>query len=328
MSNTLKATVLLGAMTALIIGIGGLVGGHSGMLVALLIAGATNFVGYWFSGKIVLRMHGAREAAPTEFPALNEIVQRLSRAAGLPTPQVCLIESDTPNAFATGRNPRNAALAVTRGLLRLCDSAEIEAVIAHEISHIRNRDILVSSIAATLAGAVMVLASLLRWEMLFGLGDHRDGNGRGLLSTLALIILAPIAATLIHLGISRAREYQADNSGAALTGAPLELASALRKLAGFNARRPLEVNPSAAHLFIVNPLSGGRLVSLFSTHPPIEQRIHRLEEMARLQTKRLRPRDLDSLFFGHERFHRKVKRLKYAMQFVTGRLGPRDSYRG
>jgi len=205
-------------MTALLVGIGGLAGGRSGMLVALLIAGAANFAGYWFSDKIVLRMHGAREVVPAETPALSEMVHRLSRAAGLPTPRIYLIESDTPNAFATGRNPRNAAIAVTRGLLRLFDSAEIEAVIAHEISHIRNRDILVSSTVATLAGAVMVLASVLRWEMLFGLGDHRDSNGRGVLSTLALMILAPIAATLIQFGISRAREYQADNSGAALTG--------------------------------------------------------------------------------------------------------------
>jgi heat shock protein HtpX len=283
MSNTLKTTVLLGAMTALIVGIGSLVGGQSGMLVELPIAAATNFVGYSFSDKIVLGMHGAREVVPTEAPALNEIVHRLSRAAGLPTPRVYLIESDTPNAFATGRDPRNAAIAVTRGLLRLCDSAEFEAVIAHEISHICNRDILVSSIAATLAGAVMVLASVLRWETLLGLGGHSDGNGRGLLSTLSLIILASIAATLIQLGISRAREYQADNNGAALTGAPLELASALRKLADFNGRLPLEADPSAAHLFIVSPLNGGGLIQLFSTHPPIEERVRRLERVARFK---------------------------------------------
>jgi heat shock protein HtpX len=280
MSNTFKTTVLLGAMTALIVGIGGLLGGQTGMLVALAIAGVTNFAGYWFSDKIVLRMHRAREVAPAEASALYEIVQRLSRMAGLPAPRVYLIESDTPNAFATGRNPQNAAIAVTHGLLRLCDSVEIEAVIAHEISHIHNRDILVSSIAATLAGAVMVMVSLLRWEMLFGLGSHREGYGRGLLSTLAMIILAPVAATLIQLGISRAREYHADNSGAALTGAPLEPASALRKLADFNARWPLGVDPSAAHLFIVNPLSGGGLTQLFSTHPPIEERVRRLEAMA------------------------------------------------
>jgi heat shock protein HtpX len=282
MSNTLKTTLLLGAMSALIVGIGNLIGGQFGMLVALLIAGAINFVGYWFSDKIVLRMHGARKVIPAEASILSEIVQRLSAAAGLPTPRLYLIESDTPNAFATGRNPQNAAIAVTRGLLQLCDSAEIEAVIAHEISHILNRDVLVSSIAATLAGGIMVIASALRWEMLFGLGTHSDGNGRGLLSTLALMILAPLAATLIQLGISRAREYQADHRGVALTGAPLQLASALRKLGDFNARHPLKADPSAAHLFIVNPLSGGGWVRLFSTHPPLEERIRRLESMAHL----------------------------------------------
>jgi len=228
----------------------------------------------------VLTMHRAREVAPTEAPAVNEIISQLSRAAGLPVPRVYLIDSETPNAFATGRNPRNAAIAVTRGLIRLCSTSEIEAVIAHEISHIRNRDILVSSVAATLAGAIMVLTSLLRWEMLFGLGGDRDGNSRGLLSTLAMIVLAPIAATLIQLGISRAREYRADNGGATLTGASLELAAALRKLADFNARLPLGTDPSAAHLFIVSPLSGGGLVELFSTHPRIEERIRRLEQLA------------------------------------------------
>jgi heat shock protein HtpX len=192
--------MLMAGMTGLIIGIGGLVGGHTGMLVALLVAGATNVVGYWFSDKIVLSMHGAREVALGEAPALDDIVRRLSRAAGLPQPPLFWLDSDTPNAFATGRNPQNVAIAVTRGLVRLCSTSEIEGVIAHEISHIGNRDILVSSIAATLAGAVMVLTSVLRWEMLFGLDGHLEGDGRGVLSTLALIILAPIAATLIQLG--------------------------------------------------------------------------------------------------------------------------------
>jgi heat shock protein HtpX len=283
MSKTLRIAVLMGAMTALLIGVGGLLGGQTGMLVALLIAGVTNFAGYWFSDKLVLTMHRAREVPATEAPAVSEIVSRLSRAAGLPVPRVYLIDSDTPNAFATGRNPQNAAIAVTRGLMHLCSTSQIEAVIAHDISHIRNRDILVSSVAASLAGAIMVLTSLMRWEMLFGLGGDRDGNSRGLLSMLAMIILAPIAAMLIQLGISRAREYQADNSGAALTGTPLELASALRKLAEVNARIPLEADPSAAHLFIVNPLSRGALMQLFSTHPSIEKRIRRLERMARLK---------------------------------------------
>ena len=287
MRNALRTAVLMGAITALLVGVGGLLGGQTGMVVALLIAGVTNFGGYWFSDKLALTMHGAEEVTPADAPALNEIVNRLSRAAGLPAPRVYLIGSDTPNAFATGRNPQNAAIAVTRGLMHFCSTSEIEAVIAHEISHIRNRDILVSSVAATLAGAIMVLTSLLRWEMLFGLGGDRDGNSRGLLSMLAMIVLAPIAATLIQLGISRAREYQADNSGAALTGAPLELASALRELTHFNARLPLEADPSRAHLFIVNPLSGGGLMQLFSTHPPIEERIRRLERMAHPRTMRL-----------------------------------------
>jgi heat shock protein HtpX len=287
MSSTLRTAVLMGAMTALLIGVGGVIGGQTSMLVALLIAAVTNFAGYWFSDKLVLRMHGAREVAPTEAPALTEIVSRLSRAAGLPAARLYLIGSDTPNAFATGRNPQNAAIAVTRGLMDLCSTSEIEAVIAHEISHIRNRDILVSSVAATLAGAIMVLTSLLRWEMLVGLGGDRDGNSRGLLSTLAMIVLAPIAATLIQLGISRAREYQADNSGAALTGAPRELASALRKLADVNARLPLEADPSAAHLFIVNPLSGAGLTQLFSTHPPNRRAHPPITENGSLQRKRM-----------------------------------------
>jgi heat shock protein HtpX len=279
MNNTLKTTLLLGALTALIIAIGGWAGGQSGMIVALLIAAITNFISYWYSDKIVLHLYGAREIDVTEEPGLHRAVRQLAHSAGIPMPRLYMIDADTPNAFATGRNPQNAAVAVTRGLLHLCSDSELVAILGHELSHVRNRDILVSSVAATLAGAIMVIASVLRWGLLFGFG-HRDESGRGPLATLALVILAPIAAMLIQLGISRAREYEADLGGARLTHAPLELASALRKLANFNARYPLAAQPATAHLFIVNPLSSGAIANLFATHPPIEERIRRLEGMA------------------------------------------------
>ncbi len=235
MNNTIKTTLLLGALTVLIIAIGGWIGGQSGMVIALLIAAITNFISYWYSDKIVLRLYRAREIDANEEPGLHGAVRQLASSAGIPMPRLYIIDSETPNAFATGRNPKNAAVAVTRGILRLCSDREIMAILGHELSHVRNRDVLVSSVAATLAGAIMVIASALRWGLLFGFG-HRDETGRGPLATLALVILAPIAAMLIQLGISRAREYEADLGGARLTRDPLQLASALRKLANFNAR--------------------------------------------------------------------------------------------
>jgi len=227
-----------------------------------------------------LRAYGAREVSPSAAPELHEIVRELSLRADILVPRLYIIESDTPNAFATGRNPENAAVAVTSGIMRVCNREELKGVLAHELLHIKNRDILVSSIAATLAGAVMVLCSLLRWDMLFGLGSYRGGDDRGLLHYVSLLILAPIAATLIQLTISRMREYKADEGGAMLIHDPIGLAVALRKLAVFNRRDPLDTNASTAHLFIVNPLADGVLMRLFSTHPPIDDRIRRLEKMA------------------------------------------------
>jgi heat shock protein HtpX len=275
-----KTTLLLTGMTVLLVLVGGLLGGRSGMIVALAISVTTNFVGYWFSDKIVLRAYGAREVSPSAAPALHEIVRELSLKADIPVPRLYIIESDTPNAFATGRNPENAAIAVTSGIMRVCNREELKGVLAHELSHIKNRDILVSSIAATLAGAVMVLCSLLRWDMLFGLGSNRGGDDRGLLHYMSFLILAPIAAALIQLTISRVREYKADEGGAILIQDPIALAVALRKLAVFNRRDPFDANASTAHLFIVNPLTEGVLMRLFSTHPPIDDRVRRLEKMA------------------------------------------------
>ena len=280
MTNFVKTTLLLGVMTGLIMLIGGLLGGPRGIQMAFFIAAAMNFFSYWFSDKIVLRAYGARELTATDQPELYGMVHELAVAAGTPMPRLYLIDSDTPNAFATGRNPRHAAVAVTRGIMRICDRDELKGVIGHELSHVNNRDILVSSIAATMAGAIMMVASWARWGAMFGWGrsdDEERGSGLGL---LFIAILAPIAATLIQLAISRTREYQADASGARLTQHPLYLANALRKLQAANERMPLEASPSTAHLFIVNPLSGAGLMRLFSTHPPMEERIRRLEQMA------------------------------------------------
>jgi heat shock protein HtpX len=287
MANTLdkvhdvfKTTLLLTVMTVLLVLFGGLLAGRPGMIVALAIFVTTNFVGYWFSDKIVLRAYGARKVSPSTAPELHGIVRELSLRADIPVPRLYIIESETPNAFATGRNPENAAIAVTSGIMRVCNREELKGVLAHELLHIKNRDILVSSIAATLAGAVMVLCSLLRWDMLFGLGNYRGGDDRGLLHYVSLLILAPIAATLIQLTISRMREYKADEGGAMLIHDPIGLAVALRKLAVFKRRNPLDANASTAHLFIVNPLTDGMLMRLFSTHPPIDDRVRRLEKMA------------------------------------------------
>jgi heat shock protein HtpX len=280
MSNAIKTAILMAVMTAVIVSIGALLGGTSGILAAFSIAAVTNLVSYWFSDKIVLRAYGAKLVSSAEAPDLHGIVQELSVASGIPKPRLYLINSETPNAFAIGRDPQNAAVAVTRGIIRICNREELKGVLAHELSHIKNRDILVSSIAATMAGALMVISSLLRWDMLFGLGSHRDGDNHGLLSFLSFVVLAPIAATLIQLAISRTREYLADETGALIANDPIGLAVALRKLAVANQRRPLDASPSTAHMFIVNPLSGGRMLRLFSTHPAIEDRIRRLERLA------------------------------------------------
>jgi heat shock protein HtpX len=279
MGSFLKTTLLLGALTGLIMLIGGLIGGSHGVAFAFIIAAAMNFFSYWFSDKMVLRAYHAQPLDAASAPELYGIVTELAQAARIPTPRLYLIDSDTPNAFATGRNPRHAAIAVTRGIMRICTRDELKGVLAHELSHVTNRDILTSSIAATLAGAIMMIASFLRWGAMFGIGG-RDNDRGGVLELLAMAILAPIAASMIQLAISRTREYQADASGATLTHHPLYLANALRKLENANERVPMDASPATAHMFIVNPLSAAGITRLFSTHPPIEERIRRLERMA------------------------------------------------
>jgi heat shock protein HtpX len=274
--------MLLGALTGLLMLIGGLVGGARGAEFAFIIALAMNFFSYWFSDKIVLRAYGAQELDASAAPELYSIVQELAHEAHIPVPRIYLIDTDTPNAFATGRSPKHAAVAVTRGILRICSREELKGVLGHELSHVINRDILTSSIAATLAGAIMILASWARWGAIFGgFGGGGDDNRRGgLLELLVMAFLAPLAASLIQLAVSRTREYQADASGARLAHNPLYLANALRKLEAANERMPMDAGPATAHLFIVNPLSAQGISRLFSTHPPIEERIRRLEHMA------------------------------------------------
>jgi heat shock protein HtpX len=281
MSNVLRTTVLLAALTALFLVIGGAIGGNQGVVIAFIFALVMNFASYWYSDKIVLAMYGAREVTPREAPELHRLVQRLAQRAGIPMPRVYIIPSDAPNAFATGRNPQHGAIAVTEGIMRLLDEDELAGVIAHELGHIRNRDTLIMTVAATLAGAITMLAHMAQWGAIFGGLGRRDdeGDGGGVFGLLFMAILAPIAATLIQLAISRAREYFADSTGAAVAGSPSGLARALEKLHFASQRAPLGANPATAHLFIVNPLTGGSLLHLFSTHPPIEERIRRLRRM-------------------------------------------------
>jgi heat shock protein HtpX len=282
MRSAIKTTLLLGALTGLLMLIGGLVGGARGAELAFFIALAMNFFSYWFSDKMVLRAYGAQEIDAAAAPELYSIVQELAHEAHIPVPRIYLIDTDTPNAFATGRSPKHAAVAVTRGILRICSREELKGVLGHELSHVINRDILTSSIAATLAGAIMILASWARWGAIFGgFGGGGDDNRRGgVLELLVMAFLAPLAASLIQLAVSRTREYQADASGARLAHNPLYLANALRKLEAANERMPMDAGPATAHLFIVNPLSAQGISRLFSTHPPIEERIRRLEHMA------------------------------------------------
>jgi heat shock protein HtpX len=276
MGNTLKTTLLLGLLTGLIVWIGGYFGGQGGMVIAFLFAVIMNFGAYWFSDKIVLRMYRAREVDPTQAPDLYRMVERLAQKAGLPTPKVFVIPNESPNAFATGRNPEHAVVAVTQGILRLMNDEELEGVLAHELGHVKNRDILISSIAATLAGAIMMLASMARWAAIFGGFSRDDDDGGGIFGLLFMAILAPLAAVMIQMAISRTREYKADATAAEVTGTPYGLAHALEKLGKASQRIPMEANPSTAHMFIVNPLSGRSMMKLFSTHPPLEDRIRRL----------------------------------------------------
>jgi heat shock protein HtpX len=279
MSNMLKTTVLLGLLTGLILWIGEYFGGQQGLVIAFVFAVVMNFGSYWFSDKIVLAMYRARPVGMNEAPDLYRVVQGLATRAGMPMPKLYIIPSDAANAFATGRNPQHAAVAVTEGILRLMSWEELEGVLAHELSHVSNRDILISSIAATLAGVVLMLANMARWAAIFGAGSRDDRDNGGVIGLIAMSILAPLAATLIQLAISRAREYQADASGARLLHNGESLARALEKLQSAAERVPLDASPQTAHLFIVNPLSGRSLAGLFSTHPPLEERIKRLRSM-------------------------------------------------
>ena len=278
--NAVKTTFLMALMTMLLVLAGGALGGRSGMTFALIMAGVMNFVSYWFSDKIVLAMYGAREVTEADYPEFYGLVRQLAVAAGIPMPRVYIIQSETPNAFATGRNPEHAAVAATTGILRILTRDELLGVMAHELSHVRHRDILISSIAATIAGAITYLAHMAQWAAIFGGGRDRDDEGGGFFGLIVMAIVAPIAAMLIQMAISRSREYEADRGGATLTGNPLYLAGALRKLEMANQQIPMHANAATAHMFIVNPLTGGGLMSLFSTHPPLEERVRRLEEMA------------------------------------------------
>ncbi len=279
MGNTLKTTLLLAVLTVLFVFVGKAIGGQSGMIFAFGLAVVMNVGSYWFSDKIVLRMYGAREVTDNEAPQLTSIVRRLSVAAGLPMPKVYIIPQDSPNAFATGRNPEHAAVAATEGILRILTPEELEGVLAHEMAHVRNRDILIGTIAATLAGAVMMLANFARFAAIFGGGrDDREGGG-GMIGLLAMSILAPLGAMLVQMAVSRSREYEADATGARICGKPEVLARALEKISGWSRQVPMDASPATAHMFIMNPLTGRGLTSLFSTHPPVEQRIERLLAM-------------------------------------------------
>lgn len=281
--NNIKTTALLAALTGLFVVIGGALGGQVGMLIALVLAIGMNMGAWWFSDKLALRMSGAREVSPAEAPDLHQIVEDLSARAGIPKPRVFIIESETPNAFATGRNPANGAVAVTTGIARLLTRDELAGVVAHELAHIKHRDTLVSSVAASIAGAISMLADMAMWGMIFaGLGgsdDSEDEGIAGMVGGLLTMILAPIAAMIIQMAISRSREYLADAGGARILGDPLPLASALEKLEWAAGRVPMQVSPATSHLYIVNPLMGG-LAGLFRTHPASAERIARLRAMA------------------------------------------------
>jgi heat shock protein HtpX len=280
MGNALKTTLLLGLLTGFLLFVGQYFGGQNGMIVALLFAGVMNFVSYFFSDRIALAMYRAQPVSRDDLPRVYQIVERLTQRIGVPMPKIYVIPSDSPNAFATGRNPNHASVAMTQGILNLLNDDEMEGVLAHELGHVRNRDILISSIAATIAGAITFAARMAMWGAMFGGYGGRDDRDRGGgIGALFMIILAPIAAMLIQLAVSRSREYAADDTGAHLTGNPYALASALRKLDEYSRRVPLPASPSTAHLFIVQPflgMGGMNWANLFSTHPPIAKRIARL----------------------------------------------------
>ncbi len=283
--NTLKSVFLMTLIMMLFLVVGYALGGRTGLVIAFIFSLATNFASYWFSDKIVLSMYRARQITSADNVQLYNLVDTLAKRAGLPMPKLYVIDNDTPNAFATGRNPENAAVAVTTGIVRILNKEELAGVISHELGHVKHRDILLGSIAATLVGTITFIAEMAGWAAMFGgYGGRSDDDNRGggnALTSLVLIILAPIAATLLQLAISRSREYMADASGAEISGNPNALASALNKLTQVNAAVPMEnARPATAHMFIVNPLHGGGVASLFSTHPPIEKRIQKLQELS------------------------------------------------
>lgn len=279
--NTFKTFFLMTVLTIILVGLGSLIGGRSGGMIAFAVAFIMNFVSYWFCDKIILKMYGAREVTERDDPYLYNSVSSLAQRAGLPMPRVYTIEDDSPNAFATGRNPEHGVVAVTTGIRRILTREELEGVIAHELSHIKHRDILIQSVAATLAGAITMIANWARFAAFFGGGSSDDDDGGNIFTVIIFSIIAAFAAMLIQFAISRSREYLADDGGAGLSGNPLYLAGALRKLSAGVARNPMnDANPSTAPLFIVNPFTARGVLSLFSTHPPIEERIQRLEDMA------------------------------------------------
>ena len=273
-----KMMILMVSLTLLLVFVGGFIGGKSGMTIALVMAFGMNFITYWFSDKIILKMYGAKQVTESEAPELHSIVRNLAQRAGLPMPKVYIIDREQPNAFATGRNPENGVVAVTSGIVRILSRNELEGVIAHELAHIKNRDILVSTVAAAIAGAITYLAQMAQWAMIFG-GRSDEERGGNPIAALVMMIVGPIAAMLVQMAISRSREYGADSGGAQIAGNPLHLAGALRKLHLASQSIPMDASPATAHMFIVSPLTGGGITKLFSTHPPIEERVARLEAM-------------------------------------------------
>lgn len=282
MTSQIKTAMLLALLSGIIIVLGGAMGGKTGIMIALILALVMNVGSYWYSDKIVLSMYGAQEVGPNDAPMLHAMVEELAARAGIPKPRVCVIPEEAPNAFATGRDPAHGVVAVTHGIMRILSPEELKGVLAHEIGHIANRDILVQTVAGVLASVIVSVASMMQWAAIFGLGRSDDEEGgTSPLVAIMMAIVAPIAASLIQFAISRSREYLADETGAALAGNPLHLAGALGKLQAFSQRVPMQHgNQATAHMFIVNPFSGASMASLFSTHPPIEERIARLRSMA------------------------------------------------
>jgi heat shock protein HtpX len=281
-TNGLKTALLLGGLTGVLLLLGYAIGGEAGLVMGFLFAAVMNLGAYWFSDRIALKMAGAREVSEAQAPELHSLVANLAQVSGLPKPRVAIIQSDAPNAFATGRNPQNALVGVTAGILEILEPRELSAVLAHELGHVRNRDILIGAVAATIAGAVTMIAQMGHYTMMFGgRGDDDEGGGGGILTTLLMLILAPLAAVLIQLAISRSREFGADDTGAKLSGDPEALARALEKLDAYSKRIPLPVNPAVSHLFIVAPLTGLSVQKLFSSHPPTAERVARLRELSK-----------------------------------------------